>query len=96
MGIYPNEEYKFIAPDTLQRTYSTPGYVKTETFKLVRTDELRTDCYCCSCGDDGGVDPYCRNHGWAGSRPCEVHNMPGVVDDDNEMPESVQKKRANS
>ena len=50
----------------------------------------RTNCFCCSCGDSPGSDPYCRNHGWAGQRPCDRHNMPGQANEEGIMPDSVQ------
>lgn len=49
------------------------------------------DCFCCSCPEYGGVDPYCRNHGWAGTRPCEIHESPGMADETDKMPVSVQQ-----
>jgi hypothetical protein len=53
----------------------------------------RLTCFCCSCGDFG-ADPACRNHGYAGTRPCEKHGTPGSVwDDDGTMPDSVQMER---
>lgn len=36
----------------------------------------RYDCYCCTCRNSN-PDPHCRNHGFAGRRPCEEHLMPG-------------------
>lgn len=59
----------------------------------------RITCFCCSCGDRPGSDPACRNHGFAGLRPCEEHGTPGSVwDEDFEngprgMPDSVQVVR---
>lgn len=56
-------------------------------------NDKRTMCFCCSCGDH--LDIYCRNHGFAGLRPCEVHEMAGEGDQDTgEMPKSVQAHRA--
>lgn len=44
--------------------------------------EARYNCYCCSCNSDGDHfitnDPACRNHGYAGKRPCELHGTPGT------------------
>lgn len=54
-------------------------------------------CYCCSCSDSDGFvyrDPYCRNHGHAGTRPCETHGSPGEKDEEGVMPISVEKKVA--
>lgn len=56
--------------------WSEPGLKRFKVYELICVFEERTDCYCCSCGD-GGHDAACRNHGWAGRRPCELHNMPG-------------------
>jgi hypothetical protein len=41
------------------------------------TEIERTNCYCCTCSDSN-PDPHCRNHGWAGTRACGKHNMPGT------------------
>lgn len=70
------------------------GMTVTTVYQPILVIENRTTCYCCSCGDREGSDPYCRNHGWAGTRPCEQHGMSGKVDDDGVMPVSVQQKRA--
>lgn len=94
----------------------TETYVEVETDvdRITRTRVYRgapqverTNCFCCSCNDYGdgliSSDPGCRNHGFAGTRPCEEHNMPGQEWDDfgiendpdvGKMPESVQVKRA--
>ena len=49
-----------------------------------------TNCYCCSCGSQND-DPYCRNHGHAGMRPCETHGFAGSPDEGSGiMPLSVQ------
>jgi hypothetical protein len=37
----------------------------------------RTNCFCCTCPANN-TDPHCRNHGFAGRRPCEEHNLPGT------------------
>lgn len=48
------------------------------------------NCYCCSC-DSQNDDPYCRNHGHAGMRPCEIHGFAGSPDEESGvMPPSVQ------
>lgn len=75
-------------------TRTDPGVVWARTvtasdWKLVE----RTNCYCCSCGDYGSSDPYCRNHGFAGTRPCETHELPGSADEDGVMPDSVQTEQ---
>lgn len=67
-------------------------------------ESIRDSCFCCSCDTDReGSDPFCRNHGFAGMRPCEAHNMPGQPEDmsmlhdgfigPEPMPESVQVVR---
>ena len=67
----------------LQRKITATEWVEVE----------RTDCYCCSCRDNGygGTvnDPYCRNHGWYGERPCEKHSMPGTPGEDGVIPDGV-------
>lgn len=61
----------------------------------------RHTCFCCSCdhtGDYTGSDPDCRNHGFDGQRPCEIHGLPGSPGDDGIMPSGVvetRKKRRN-
>lgn len=89
MGIYPDHTFKDNRDGTVTETWQTPGLTRTRVLSGEWT-ETRTDCYCCSCPESGYSDPYCRNHGFAGERPCDVHNMPGVEDDDGVMPESVQ------
>lgn len=57
-----------------------PGLEKTRIVVAEPWINSREDCYCCSCGN--GTDPYCRNHGHVGRRPCDTHGMPGSVDTD--------------
>ena len=99
MGIYPDEKWERKLDKDLQyfavHTIKTPGLLVTETYELLFSVEDRTDCFCCSCHDGPGGfgtsnDPYCRNHGWAASRPCELHGMPGQEDENGVMPDSVQ------
>lgn len=76
-----------------------PGVTMTREVTAGPWTEERTDCFCCSCYEDNygtheGSDPHCRNHGWAGRRPCKDHNMPGTADDDGDMPISVQAENA--
>ena len=97
MGIYPTTDYhRENDGRTLIRVHNDfSGMVKTEVYELVCTIEDRTTCFCCSCSNDYQTDPFCRNHGWAGTRPCELHNMPGApIQDSDEMPDSVQKENA--
>ena len=75
MGIYPNVTQKFDG-DLFIHTVSVPGLVKTTTYTKVSETEERTDCFCCTC-DGLYQDVYCRNHGFAGKRICDIHNMPG-------------------
>ena len=66
-------------------------------------DGHRETCFCCSC-PDGPWDPFCRNHGFAGSRRCEKHNTadfdefytdPDTDQVDHSQPlETVQQYRA--
>ena len=97
MGIYPDERYQKQRNGNLVHTVNTPGLLVTTVYVPVVTIESRDNCYCCSCfeADDQGTqrDPYCRNHGWMGERPCEDHDMPGTVDEDMEALVSVQAKR---
>lgn len=79
---------------TWTETWNEPGITRTRVVTAPAWTEDRTDCFCCSCSEFGNSDPYCRNHGFAGERPCETHNMPGTPDDDGVMPESVQAYRA--
>jgi hypothetical protein len=90
MAIYPIETWKRVDETTATFTHEQPGLVITETFRLLGKAEVRTNCFCCSCDDQVGSDVYCRNHGFAGERPCELHGMPGVENDDGVMPKSVQ------
>lgn len=73
----------------------TPGLTRTRVVMAEPWNEMRTDCFCCSCGDREGDDAACRNHGYYGKRPCETHNMPGYTwEGTDEMPESVQTELA--
>ena len=100
MGIYAEEgKTKEIAVGTdgtvtWVETSSTPGVTRSRRIIALPWQEERTDCFCCSCGWVGGSDMFCRNHGFAGERPCEVHGLPGQEDEDGVMPDSVQHERA--
>lgn len=60
-----------------------PGVNRTRIVIAEPWVEERTDCFCCSCELDSlSRDPYCRNHGWVGRRPCEAHKMAGSADID--------------
>ncbi|AVR56891.1 hypothetical protein PBI_TRISCUIT_18 [Microbacterium phage Triscuit] len=58
-------------------------------------ETARFACHCCTCDEDywsGHTtnDPYCRNHGFYGTRPCDIHNLPGSMgEEDTKMPDSV-------
>jgi len=62
------------------------------------TVEKRTDCFCCSCGDGGHgyqwTDPHCRNHGFSGRRPCELHGTSVVVDSEHPWTEHLASVQA--
>lgn len=90
MGIYPTTKYESMEDGTFRRTVREPGLTTILIMVPVLEIVERDNCYCCSCGDLAGSDPYCRNHGWAGERPCKVHGMPGQEDDEDDMPDSVQ------
>jgi hypothetical protein len=95
MGVYPHVSWKEERHGDqllLVRTTTEPGLTVTEEFFRSSRVELRTDCYCCSCPEFGG-DPYCRDHGFAGERPCAEHEMPGTPDEAGVMPVSVQMER---
>lgn len=114
MGIYASFEVGPIEtdPGTGLQQYAEfrkwPGHTEVRYHTVTGwTEHSRDNCFCCSCDDDGQHDAYCRNHGWIGTRRCEVHNMPGTgkdseeyVDDDHPYRvdlvrlESVQKHNA--
>lgn len=83
MGIYPQERWYVRRDDghvIATHTTKEPGLETVETFVLVEVVTRRDDCFCCSCVDDGPSDPYCRNHGFAGRRACEIHHTPEEID----------------
>lgn len=97
MGLYENYTHGPVTDngdgtETLQEFRHWAGHSDVRTVTRTKwTEHERTNCYCCSCGERENSDPYCRNHGFAGQRPCEVHNLPGQTDEDGVMPASVQK-----
>jgi hypothetical protein len=93
MGIYPDERWDKRGDSVVVHTYHVPGLTRVRVLEKVAEFEFRDNCYCCSCGERGS-DPYCRNHGFAGLRPCEAHDMPGQTDEDDVMPVSVQVARS--
>lgn len=99
MGVYPQRHIESIettsnGAQSWVEIEKEPGIVRRRHVYATSWQTFRVDCYCCSCPDWGGPDPYCRNHGFAAERPCEVHNMPGTADEKGVMPESVQAERA--
>jgi len=99
MGLYPGgatreHERHANGTETWIEDIVTPGLTRSRIVTAGVWIEHRTDCFCCSCDDElSTMDVFCRNHGFAGSRPCEVHGMPGQPDDDGAMPASVQAAR---
>jgi hypothetical protein len=93
MGIYPDYYTEPADTKTAHEWYeyrSIPGVVSRRRVVATNWEEYqRNNCFCCSC-EDFSCDPYCRNHGWYGTRPCEVHGMPGEAGDDGVMPAGVQ------
>lgn len=104
MGIYPTVRIERLTSpssneyDVLLRCITEPGLERVEIYRLEAVIVNRADCFCCSCGDREGSDLHCRNHGWVGERPCETHDLPGMLahpEDYGEtgepyMPRSVQ------
>jgi hypothetical protein len=101
MTIYPHTRRENVSRGHGQETWTeveeTPGLIRRRTVVAHEWVEERSNCFCCSCGDREGSDPACRNHGFAATRPCETHNMPGSEWDEEMggggMPESVQEIR---
>lgn len=95
MGIYPKTKYEWDHKRQvlLQHYDNFSGMKVTTVFVPIAKIEDRDNCFCCSCGEREGSDPFCRNHGFAGLRPCESHNQPGVADEEGRMPDSVQDAR---
>lgn len=102
MGIY---EYKTTSDPILWASGATthwelsdPGYGQKRRRLVISMpwqSEPRYDCFCCSCEGDGIYNDHaCRNHGWDGERPCELHGLAGYPDDTGLMPDSVQARRA--
>lgn len=109
MGIYRDESWELPTPaNALHIVNWGDGLITTDVYELAARFETRTNCFCCSCyggqeygGYAGSNDPYCRNHGFAGTRACELHEMPGdqfIPDVDTDLPTdkpmlSVQQER---
>lgn len=78
MGIYADERWEpFNNHRSVTYYRETPGLKEILVYELVLKVEEWEDCFCCSCGDRDGPDAACRNHGFAGRRPCDRHQMPG-------------------
>jgi hypothetical protein len=97
MGIYPHtrivdRQRNMAGGEFWEEVESSPGLERRRLVVAQPWVEHRTNCFCCSCTDHL-VDPYCRNHGFAGERPCERHNMPGCPDEEGVIPDSVQIAR---
>jgi len=85
MGIYESYSKGPVTVDPETRVQTWTEYQDWYGWKNSRTVTAtpwveceRTTCYCCSCGEREGSDPYCRNHGFAGERRCEKHRMRGT------------------
>lgn len=98
MGIYPTTEVKdhirnSDGSESWTEVYNDySGIIRTRTVHAEPYTEERKNCFCCSCSAND-IDPYCRQHGCDGMRPCEQHRQPGEVNDQDEMPTSVQSER---
>lgn len=93
MALYGETTYERQG-NTLLVKISLPGIETVTVYQAVAVIENRTNCYCCTCPEVGGSDIHCRNHGFVGERPCDIHDMPGAVDEDDKMPASVKTIRA--
>lgn len=97
MGLYPQDYYKRNADSGLliHTRDGMDGLVTTTYYQPILVIEERTNCFCCTCSGQEGDDPACRNHGWAATRPCDIHGMPGSPwEDTDDMPEAVSIVRA--
>lgn len=84
MGIYGhtgtrNHKRHDDGTETWEEVTELPGVKTIRNITAGVRREERTDCFCCTCGDDALSDAACRNHGYYGKRPCDIHNMPGQV-----------------
>ncbi|MEG2887262.1 MAG: hypothetical protein RR853_09065 [Aurantimicrobium sp.] len=81
----------FVTERRVTTTHSSERVVWESKWK----ETARFACHCCTCDEDYYTgqqynDPYCRNHGYYGERPCDIHNLPGMLgEEDTEMPDSV-------
>jgi len=56
--------------------------IRTRTVIGEPWQEQRYNCFCCSCEESETwtyTDAACRLHGFAGKRPCDIHDLPGQV-----------------
>lgn len=88
-----SNETRHAAGSSWTETFEEPGLSGTRIVAAGDWVLTRTDCFCCSCPESGSSDPYCRNHGFAGERSCDHHELPGQADEEGRMPESVQAHR---
>lgn len=76
-----------------ERRVTTEAYYERVVWVSKWEEKSRYECFCCTCTGDPyneQIDPACRNHGYGGRRPCDIHNLPGSEwEDTDEMPESV-------
>lgn len=101
MGIYPTKDTTRPKPtddggQTWEETTDDYAVKRTRTVIAGPWREERYNCFCCTCEYTDAYsmsDAYCRNHGFAGERPCDIHNMPGQPDDDDKMPMPVGEYR---
>jgi hypothetical protein len=98
VGIYPTTDIKDRQkhPDgteTWTEIYNDfSGRIRTRTVKAEAYVDRWDNCYCCSCPEHTN-DPYCRNHGYAGTRACDQHGQPGSefeVGDDLDTPDPTR------
>lgn len=108
MGVYPAITYldvntgRPIPEASLPHTgawYEEYYDYAVRRYRLVTAEvfaEVRETCFCCTCGDREGSDPYCRNHGWMGERSCEEHGQIGTARTEGGGPvATVQQYRQN-
>lgn len=99
MGIYADTNYEVReGGEVLVRTVHTPGHDRIDTFRRETSEDVWTSCFCCSCREspDGYYahqDPFCRNHGFAGTRICLVHRIDGNAYEPNEAMDAPDETR---
>lgn len=77
----------------VERLVGTESIMERVVWTSYWQETVRVACFCCTCDPYSGTtsaDAACRNHGFYGSRPCDIHNLPGYPwEGTDEMPESV-------